>query len=64
MEVLEFALETIRRVDSGELVVYDVSHPKRMHWVGWERHVAIPKSECLRFETVVMTIPKSKCFPL
>ena len=39
MEMLEFALETIRRVGSGESVGYDVSHPKRMHWVGWERHV-------------------------
>ena len=39
MEVLEFALQTIRRVDSGGSVGDDVSHPRRMHWVGWERHV-------------------------
>ena len=39
MEVLEFALQTIRCVDSGGSVGDDVSHPRRMHWVGWERHV-------------------------
>ena len=39
MEVLAFALQTIRRVDSGRSVSDDVSHPRRMHWIGWERHV-------------------------
>ena len=34
MEVLELAFQTIRRVDSGESVGYDVSHPKRMHGSG------------------------------
>ena len=34
MEVLEFALQTIRRVDSGGSVGDDVSHPRRMHGSG------------------------------